>query len=312
MITAISIPFLALYNAGAAIFRTMGNSKLPMKVMLAMNIAHAIGNAILIYGFHFGIEGVAIPTLISRIVAAVIIITLALNKKHSIYIKKSIKHKFNWPIIKRILGIGVPYGVESGLFFFGRIIVLSLVASFGTAAIAANAVSGTIVMFQVLPGMAIGLGLTVVISRCIGAGDYEQAKYFTKKIMGIVYIAQVISCAVVLAVLPLILGVYGLSETATALTTQNVWWHAGFMIVLWPLAYVLPVTFRASGDAKFPMMVGILSMFFCRIALAYILGIYFNMGMFGTWVAMFIDWIVKSIIFTYRYISGRWTKFHAI
>lgn len=312
MITALSIPFLALYNAGAAIFRTMGNSKLPMMVMLAMNIAHAIGNAIFIYGFHFGIEGVAIPTLISRIAAAVIIITLALNKKHSIYIKKSLKHKFNWPIVKRILGIGVPYGIESGLFFFGRIIVLSLVASFGTASIAANAVSGTIVMFQVLPGMAIGLGLTVVISRCIGAGDYQQAKYFTKKIMGIVYIAQVISCAVVLAVLPLILGVYGLSDTATALTTQNVWYHAGFMIVLWPLAYVLPVTFRASGDAKFPMMVGILAMFFCRIALAYILGIYFNMGMFGTWLAMFIDWIVKSIIFTYRYISGRWTKFHAI
>ena len=93
---------------------------------------------------------------------------------------------------------------------------------------------------------------------------------------------------------------------------QNVWWHAGFMIVLWPLAYVLPVTFRASGDAKFPMMVGILSMFFCRIALSYILGIYFNMGMFGTWVAMFIDWIVKASIFTYRYISERWTKFHAI
>jgi len=312
MITGLSIPFLALYNAGAAIFRTMGNSKLPMKVMLGMNIAHAIGNAIFIYGFHFGIEGVAIPTLISRIAAAVIIITLALNKKQSIYIKKSLKHKFNWPIIKRILGIGVPYGIENGLFFFGRIIVLSLVASFGTASIAANAVSGTIVMFQVLPGIAIGLGLTVVISRCVGAGDYEQAKYFTKKIMGIVYIAQVISCVVVIAVLPLILGVYGLSETATALTTQNVLYHAGFMIVLWPLAYVLPVTFRASGDAKFPMMVGILTMFFCRIALAYILGIYFNMGMFGTWVAMFIDWIVKASIYTYRYISGRWTKFHAI
>ena len=202
MITAVSIPFLALYNAGAAIFRTMGNSKLPMKIMLAMNIAHAVGNAILIYGFHFGTEGVAIPTLISRIAAGVIIITLALNKKQPIYIKKSLKHKFNWSMLKRILSIGVPYGLENGLFYFGRIIVLSLVATFGTAAIAANAVSGTIVMFQVLPGFAIGLGLTIVISRCIGAGDYKQAKYYTKKIMGIVYVSNLVSCALVLALLP--------------------------------------------------------------------------------------------------------------
>lgn len=312
MITAISIPFLALYNAGAAIFRTMGNSKLPMMVMLAMNIAHAVGNAILIYGFHFGTEGVAIPTLLSRIAAAVIIITLAFNKKQSIYIKKSLKHKFNWSMIKKILGIGIPYGLENGLFFMGRIIVLSLVATFGTAAIAANAVSGTIVMFEVLPGMAIGLGLTVVISRCVGAGDFEQGKYYTKKVMAIVYVAHVVSCALVLALLPVILNVYGLSETATSLTTQIVWWHAAFTVLIWPLAYTLPVTFRATGDAKFPMVVGILSMFFCRIALAYLLGIYFNMGMFGTWVAMFIDWIVKAIIFVRRYISGKWTKFHAI
>jgi putative MATE family efflux protein len=312
MITAVSIPFLALYNAVAAIFRTMGNSKLPMKVMLVMNIAHAVGNAILIYGFHFGVTGVAIPTLISRIAAAVIIITLALNKKQSLYIKKSLKHKFNWTMIKKILRIGVPYGLENGLFYLGRIIVLGLVATFGTAAIAANAVSGTIVMFEVLPGMAIGLGLTVVISRCVGAEDYDQVKYYTKKIMGIVYVANVICCALVLALLPAILNVYGLSETATSLTTQNVWWHAAFAVVIWPLSYTLPVTFRASGDAKFPMIVGILSMFFCRIALAYLLAIYFNMGMFGTWVAMFIDWIVKAIIFVYRYISGKWTKFHAI
>lgn len=312
MITAISIPFLALYNAGAAIFRTMGNSKLPMNIMLYMNIAHAVGNAILIYGFHFGVEGVAIPTLIARILAAVIVLTLALDKKRSVYIKKSLTHKFNWPMIKRILSIGVPYGLENGLFYLGRIVVLSLVATFGTAAIAANAVSGTIVMFQVVPGMAIGLGLTVIISRCVGARDYEQAKYYTKKVMGIVYMTHLVSCALVLAVLPSILNVYGLSEAATSLTTKIVWAHAIFEVFIWPFAYTLPVTFRAAGDAKFPMMIGTLSMIFCRIALSYLFSIYFNMGMFGTWVAMFIDWIVKAIIFVRRYISGRWTEFRAI
>lgn len=312
MITALSIPFLALYNAGAAIFRTMGNSKLPMKVMLYMNIAHAAGNAIFIYGFSFGVEGVAIPTLIARVAAAVIVLAMALNPKQALYIKKSLKHKLNWPMIRRILAIGVPYGLENGLFYLGRIMVLSLVATFGTAAIAANAVSGTIVMFQVLPGMAIGLGLTVVISRCIGAKDYEQAKYYTKKVMGFVYVAHIVSCAVVLALLPFIMDVYGLSESATLMTMKNVWWHAAVMVVFWPLAYTFPVVFRAAGDAKFPMVVGTLTMLFCRIALAYLLSIYFDMGMFGTWVAMFIDWIVKAIIFAYRYISGKWMEFQAI
>lgn len=311
-ITALSIPFLALYNAGAAIFRTMGDSKLPMKVMLGMNIAHAAGNAVLIYGLHMGVEGVAIPTLIARIAAAVIVIGLAFNKERALHLRKTLKHKFDRVMLKRILGIGVPYGLENGLFYLGRIVVLSLVATFGTAAIAANAVSGTIVMFQVLPGMAIGLGLTVIISRCIGAGDYEQARYYNKKIMGIVYAANVLSCVSVLMFLPGILGVYGLSEAATSMTTKIVWSHGLFMVIIWPLAYTLPVTFRASGDAKFPMVVGSVTMLFCRIALAYLLGIYLHMGMFGTWVAMFIDWIVKSALFVYRYASGKWLQFSTI
>lgn len=312
MITAISIPFLALYNSGAAIFRTIGNSKLPMKIMLYMNIAHALGNAILIYGFNFGIEGVAIPTLISRVFAAIIIIYMALNKKNPIHINRSFKYKFDFPMIKRILGIGIPYGLENGLFFFGRIIVLGLVASFGTASIAANAVSGTIVMFQVLPGMAIGMGLTVIIARCVGAGDFNQAKYYTKKVISIVYVAQIISCIVVLVLLPSILNIYGLSDSANAMIEKNLWWHGVMMVLIWPLAYTLPITFRASGDARFPMMVGILAMFLCRIAFAFLLCKYFNFGMFGTWLAMFIDWIVKAALYVHRYFNEKWTTYRAI
>lgn len=244
--------------------------------------------------------------------AAGIVIVMALNPKRSLYIKKSLHHKLNWQMIKRILRIGVPYGLENGLFYLGRIVVLSLVAAFGTASIAANAVSGTIVMFQVVPGMSIGLALTVVISRCVGRGDYEQAKYYTKKVVGFVYAAQLISCVAVLAVLPFIMDIYGLSAAATLLATKCIWWHGVLMVLIWPLAYTLPVTFRAAGDAQFPMLVGTLSMIFCRIALAYVLSIYFNMGMFGTWIAMFIDWIVKAIIFLQRYINGRWTEFKAI
>lgn len=311
-ITALSIPFLALYNSGAAIFRTMGNSKLPMKIMLYMNIAHALGNAVFIYGFKSGIEGVAIPTLIARVLAAIIIIYMVLNKNNPIYINKSLKYKINLPMIKRILGIGIPYGLENGLFYFGRIIVLGLVASFGTASIAANAVSGTIAMFQVLPGMAIGMGLTVIIARCVGAGDFNQAKYYTKKIIAIIYITQIISCIIVLLLLPSILHIYNLSKEADFMVQKNIWWHGIMMVFIWPLAYTLPIVFRAAGDAKFPMLVGVMAMFFCRIAIAYLLCKHFNFGMFGTWLAMFIDWIVKAILFVYRYFNNKWAKYRVI
>lgn len=312
LIVSASIPFLGLYNAIAAIFRTMGNSKLPMKIMLLMNIVNVAITALLIFGFHLGTAGVAIPTLVSRAGAALLIIAFAFNKENILYLEKTLRFKFDGSMINRILKIGVPSGFENGMFYFGRLLILSLVSTFGTAAIAANSVGGTIIMFEVLPGMAIGLGLTVVISRCVGSGDYEQARYYTKKITGALYVAQIISSAIVLALLPAILNIYALSPEATQWTTEIVWGHAIMMILIWPLAYTLPVTFRAAGDAKFPMIVSIFCMIFCRILLAYVFGVLFNMGMIGTWLAMFVDWIVKAVIFVWRYFSGKWTEFRAI
>jgi len=311
LIVAASIPFLAVYSSGAAAFRTMGNSKLPMKVMMAMNMLNLTGNAVLVYGFKMGTAGVAIPTLVSRIGAAVIILAILLEKTYPLHLKKTFQYRLNKNIVKQILGIGIPYGLENGMFYLGRLVILSLISTFGTAAIAANSVSGTIVMFEVLPGMAIGLGLTVIISRCVGMGDFEQARYYTKKIMKIIYVTFILTSIGVLALLPTILNIYGLSPEATEWTYKLVWAHA-VMLVIWPLGYTLPVTFRAAGDARFPMLISVASMIFCRIILAFVFSLYFEMGMLGTWAAMFVDWIVKAIIFVWRYLSGRWTKFHVV
>ncbi|ADG70451.1 MATE efflux family protein [Brachyspira murdochii DSM 12563] len=307
-IVAASIPFLALYNGGASMFRTIGNSKISMKIMISMNILNVIGNAVLIYVFKMGIAGAAISTLISRIGAALIIIILGLNKKNLIYIKNKVKYKMTFSAVKRILSVGVPYGIENGMFYFGRLLILSLVSTFGTASIAANSVSTLIASFEVLPGMAIGLGLTTVISQCVGANDYNQTKYYTKKIIAIIYISQTITSIIILSLLPFILHIYHLSAEATSYTYKLSWYHA-VMMIIWPLGYSLPVVFRASGDAKFPMAVASISMIVCRIVLAYVFALYFHMGMIGTWIAMFADWIVKALIFTYRYFSGKWIKF---
>ena len=310
--SAISAPFLAVYAAAAAIFRTMSNAKLPMYIMAAANLLNVLLTAISIYTFHTGILGIAISTLIAKVLACFVIVYLLLDVRLKLHIRKSFIYKFDYEIIKKILNIGVPYGFENSMFYVGRIIVLSLVSLFGTASIAANAVGGTIVMFQVLPGMAIGTGLSVVISRCVGANDFAQAKFYVRKSMISIYIVQLFSTAVVLLLLEPLLLVYNLSSEAINLTRQIVWYHGIAMCLIWPLAYTYPTIFRAAGDAKYPMIVNLVCMFACRVILAYVFALTFDLGMIGTWFAMFADWAVKAVLFTIRYLKGTWMKFKAI
>lgn len=309
---AASIPALALYNAGAAIFRSTGNSRLPMNIMLAMNVLNVIGNAVLIFGFKMGVVGIAIPTLISRIGAASIIMYLLIfsSKQFEIFHEK--KTGFDLKMLKRILRLGVPYGFENSLFFLGRLIILSIVSAFGTAAIAANSVANTLVLFEILPGMAVSLGLTVIISRCAGAGDLVQVQYYAGKIMKIVYVSNIFSCCIMLLLLPFFLDLYSLSTEATEMIKLIMYMYAGITILIWPLACTLPVAFRATGDARYAMIVSVSSMLFCRIGFAYILCYHLGFGMIGAWIAQFIDWFVKSIFYLWRYLSKKWMNFKVI
>lgn len=309
-VVVLSIPFLAIYNGGAAIFRTMNNSKLPMQIMLAMNIVNVIGNALCVFILKMGVEGIAIPTLVSRVGAALLI--LYFSKETTIHLSQLMNIKINRNMIEKILNIGIPFGIENSMFYLGRLIVLSIVSLFGTASIAANSVGGTLVMFQVLPGTAINLGLTSIISRCIGANDYDQAKYYTKKINRWMHISFIISTVIILLLMPLIMSFYNLSSRATSYVWQIIILHGIMMTLIWPYGYMLPIIFRSSGDAKFPMIVSIISMVICRILFSYILAVIFNMGMMGTWYAMFLDWIVKAIIYTYHYIKGKWMNYQVV
>lgn len=308
MIVTASIPFIALYNGGAAIFRTMGNSKMSMRVSLIMNIINVSGNAILIYGFHRGVEGVAIPTLVSRMVASFVILWFLCDETQTIYVKKSFRFHPDWTMIRKILSVGIPNGLENSMFQLGKILVLSLVSTFGTYAIAANAISNTISLFAILPGMAICLAVTTVIARCVGAGDYEQVKYYNKKLLILTHISMAVMVAAVLALLPFILKVYHLSDRTAEVTRQIVWFHGICSIFLWPPSFTVPYTFRAAGDAKLCMIVSTVSMWVFRVGFSYMLGKYMGLGVFGVWVAMIIDWVFRSICFGIRYFQGGWKK----
>ena len=306
LIVTASIPFIALYNVGAAIFRAMGNSQVSMRVSLLMNAINVTGNAILVFGLRIGTAGVAIPTLISRMVAAIVITVLLCNQTRILHIERTLKIRFDGRMIRKILAIGVPNGLENSMFQLGKILVLSLVSTFGTYAIAANAVSNAIALFQILPGMAISLAITTVISQCVGANDYEQVHYYLKKLLAIIYVAMVGTVALIFLALPLILKAYNLSDQTAAAATNIIHFHGISAMIIWPLSFALPAAYRAAGDAKACMYTSIVSMWIFRIGFSYLVGKYMGLGVFGVWVAMVIDWVVRAICFIIRYFNGKW------
>ena len=306
LIVTASIPFIALYNGGAAIFRAMGNSQVSMRVSLLMNAINVTGNAILVFGLRIGTAGVAIPTLISRMVAAIVITVLLCNQTRILHIERTLKIRFDGRMIRKILAIGVPNGLENSMFQLGKILVLSLVSTFGTYAIAANAVSNAIALFQILPGMAISLAITTVISQCVGANDYEQVHYYLKKLLAIIYVAMVGTVALIFLALPLILKAYNLSDQTAAAATNIIHVHGISAMIIWPLSFALPAAYRAAGDAKACMYTSIVSMWIFRIGFSYLVGKYMGLGVFGVWVAMVIDWVVRAICFIIRYFNGKW------
>ncbi len=303
-----SIPFLAIYNAGAALFRSMGNSKITMITSIIMNIINVIGNAICIYGLNMEIAGAAYPTLISRIFAAIFIIILLTNKKLLIHIRRPFHFKLDNYLVRNILHIGIPNGVENSMFQLGKIVLLSIVAGFGTASITANAISNTVSSFSVLPGAATSLGLVTVVSRCVGAGDYEQARYYTRKLLKYTYVSLFFINITIILSLPFIIDIYKLSSETAAMTRQVLIFYCINACISWATSFILPNTLRAANDVQYTMIVGVVSMWLVRVGFGIILALVLNLGMFGVWVAMIIDWIVRSFLFIIRYKGNKWQR----
>jgi len=307
-ITALSFPFLAVYNGCAAIYRSMGNSKVSMIVSVIMNAMNIAGNAAFVYGFQMGAAGVGLSTLISRIAAAIIMIVIVRNEKNVVHIDKKLKLGYQPRMIQNILRIGIPNGLENGMFQFGKVIIQRLIASLGTVAIAANAIGANVAGIQILPGVAIGVGLITVVGQCVGAGEYEQAKKYTRQLVLAAYILIGIFGLGTIVLSGALVGLYGLSGEVSVTAVKIIIWHSVTAILFWPLSFTLPNVLRAAGDARFTMAVSVISMWLCRIVLAYIFVRVFNTDVFGVWMAMTVDWVFRLLFFAWRFISGKWIK----
>ena len=306
ILTALSFPFLAIYNACAALFRSMGNSRVSLMASILMNVINIGGNAILIYGCGWGTGGAGTATLVSRAAAAVLMLALIKNPVNVIHLKKIWKVRFEGGMVKSILSVGVPNGFENGMFNFGKILVQSLIATLGTSAIAANAILNSMAGFIIVPGVGMGLALVTVVGQCVGAGDYEQAQSYVRKMMLYTYIFMAAMNLPALIFAKQLVSLFPLSAEAADTCVRVLPAIALMHMTLWPIAFAFPNALRAAGDARFTMVVSSISMWLVRVGMSYVLIKIFNLGVAGVWYSMFMDWAVRITFFIPRYRGGKW------
>lgn len=314
LLTAAAYPFMGIYNAGAALFRAMGNSKVSMINSFIINVINILVNAILIFGFGMGAAGAGIGTLVSRIAAAVIIMVMLRHPGLTVQVDDIFHFEFNGSMIRRILFIGIPTGMENGMFQAGKLMVLNLITTFGTSAVAANAIANSISGVINVPGSAMGLAIITVIGRCIGAGDTRQAVHYTKLLVGCSYLSMLIMGSALFFSADFLVTLFNLSPEAMAMASQVLKLCAIANMLFWPMAFTLPNSLRAAGDAVFTMVVSLTTMFVCRVALSYVFACSWGLGLglLGVWLAMFCDWIVRAVCFLWRYWRGSWKKIRVI
>lgn len=306
-LTAISFPFLALYNAGAAIYRSTGNSKVSMQASMLMNAINVAGNAYCIFVLKWGVYGVAIPTLVSRMAAGIYMLLMVCKKEQQLRLTRQGLGHIDHKMMGSILRIGVPSACENCFFSLGRLIVASMITLFGTSQVSANAVAGNIDRLGIIIGQAMGLAMVTVVGQCVGARDTAQAKYYIKKVLGWAYLMQGISNVLIILFVGRLVDFYSTLTPETrqlAMTLSTM--HAFWAILFWPVSFVLPNALRASNDVKFTMWVGVGSMLVCRIFGSWLLCVQLGWGAKGVWTAMILDWVCRTAFFVPRTISGKW------
>ena len=311
LITALSYPFLAVYTASAALFRSIGDAKGPMMVAAAADAMNIIGNAVLIFVFRMGVMGAALSTLLSRVMGAAVLVGRQRRPENAICVRGFLRTRPDPAMIRRILRIGLPNAVENGMFQFGRLVVQSTVSVLGTTAIAAQAVVLTLETFGSMPAQAIGTGLMTVAGQAIGAGRPDEARDYMKRFTRISTLVVLGTSALLSATVPLVVRFTALSPQGAELVCRLVWVTSAIKVLVWPHAFTLPNGLRAAGDVSYAMWVSTLSMWILRVGLSWFLCRHTAAGLWGVWIGWCTDWLVRHIAFRVRFRGSRWLQ-HAV
>ncbi|MGN0706750.1 MAG: MATE family efflux transporter [Faecalibacterium sp.] len=309
LLSALSYPFIGLYNAGAALFRAQGNSRISMLSSLVMNVVNIGGNAILIFGFGMGVMGAALASLISRAVACCAVLFLLEKPDCPLRVERLADLKPDAGLIRRILRLGIPAGIENGMFQIGKLSVASLTSTLGTAAIAANAVVNSTTTFLNVPANAVGMAVLTVVGQCLGAEEKEQASHYARQLMLAAYAgAWFMNLSAFFFANSLVVQLFHLSPEAQVMALQIMRWFNIFSLFVWPSSFTLPNVLRAAGDAAFTMRVSIFSMWVFRVGFCYLMVLCFHGQLLSIWMGMFLDWVFRSLCFFGRFFSGKWLE----
>lgn len=308
LITALSYPFIALYNAGAALFRASGNSRLPMLVSTISNVMNIVGNAIMIFGFHKGVAGAASATLVSRIFSAVVILYYLRKPEQTIVIRDYGKLRPELDSILRIMKVGIPNGIENGMFQFGKIAIQSTVSTMGTVAIAAQAMTASLESFVSNASMGIGLGMMTIVGQCIGAGRKEEARRYILKLTWYAEVCILICCGAMYLAVPTVTEMAGMEPAAAELTCELYRTLTWVKIFLWVPSFVPAYGMRGAGDVRFSMGLTMTTMWSCRVLVVIVLARCFGFGPIAVWIGMFCDWGIRGVLFGWRFFSGKWME----
>ena len=309
LLSALSYPFIGLYNAGAALFRAQGNSKISMLSSLVMNVINIGGNAVLIYGFGMGVLGAALASLVSRAVSCLVVLWLLQRPACPLRVDGLRALAPDGGLIRRILRVVIPAGIENGMFQIGKLSVSSLTSTLGTAAIAANAVANTASTFLNVPANAVGMAALTVVGQCLGAGEKEQAVYYSRRLLLTAYCgAWVMNLSAFLFANRFAISLFNLSPEAQTMALQVMVWFNFVSLFFWPSSFTLPNILRAAGDARFTMAVSILSMWVFRVGFCYVMVLGFHGRLLSIWMGMFLDWVFRSLCFFVRFARGRWME----
>lgn len=311
-ISAYSYPALAIYNSGAAVYRSLGKTSVTMYLSAAANLINITGNIIGVFVLDAGVAGVAYPSLIARTFSAVVITVLCFRGKNEVVYKRKWVFRWNVRLMKYILNIAIPNGMENGVFQLVKVALSSIVALFGTYQIAANGVAQSIWSLAALAGVAMGPVFITVIGQCMGNRDTEAASFYFKKLTKITLLISSAWNLLIFLLTPLFMKLYALGPETKELVIWLVLIHNVFNAIAYPFSGALSCGLRAAGDVKYTMYVSIISTIAGRLLLSYLLGIVFHMGVIGIAIAMVCDWMIRGVIFIWRQKSGKWKTFQII
>lgn len=312
--TALSFPFIAAYDSAASIFRAQDNTKGPMIISMISNVMNIAGNAVMIWGFHMGVAGAALSTLISRIFCAVVVIIQLRKEKEGqeIVVRDYFEIRPDWSMIRRILGLGIPSGIENSMFQLGKLAIQSTVSTLGTTAIAAQAMTNILENLNGIAAIGVGVGLMTIVGQCLGARRQDEAVYYIKKLCVIAEVIIIISCLGVFALTKPITILGGMEKESADMCFHMVMWITIVKPLVWIMAFIPGYGLRAAGDVKFSMIVSCCTMWACRFCLCVFLIRVMGFGPMGVWIGMFADWTLRGIIFTWRFHSRKWLQHKVI